>query len=255
MRSTGRSELLLAASVAPRRSALHTESSRAPAHPPARPLVATTRMQTEPRQSFEPPQAMESPTPLANRTNAADTPVDAKNILKTRLRPKPPTVLSPLAKDYEPMNDHDDDSNDEDFVYDAAKEGKLKGASEQWTRGKRPIEDDAAVDAVLDAIDDLQRPEEVDADEMLEDACGAMSCAPAPPEELQEMEALEDASAEIESIEDAADAELLEDASAAVAAPGGPFEDVVVQPPAPPSPPRTRYPLLTRFMECIGSRL
>ena len=200
---------------------------------------------------------MESPTPLANRTNAADTPVDAKNILKTRLRPKPPTVLSPLAKDYEPMNDHDDDSNDEDFVYDAPKEGKLKGASEQWTRGKRPngIEDEAAVDAVLDAIDDLQRPEEVDADEMLEDACGAMSCAPAPPEELQEMEALADANEEIESIEDAADAELLEDASAAVAAPGGPFEDVVVQPPAPPSPPRTRYPLLTRFMECIGSRL
>ena len=155
------------------------------------------------------------------------------------------------------MNDHDDDSNDEDFVYDAQKEGKLKGASEQWTRGKRPsgIEDDAAVDAVLDAIDDLQRPEEVDADEMLEDACGAMSCAPAPPEELQEMEALADANEEIESIEDAADAELLEDASAAVAAPGGPFEDVVVQPPAPPSPPRTRYPLLTRFMECIGSRL
>ena len=200
---------------------------------------------------------MESPTPLANRTNAADTPVDAKNILKTRLRPKPPTVLSPLAKDYEPMNDHDDDSNDEDFVYDAQKEGKLKGASEQWTRGKRPngIEDEAAVDAVLDAIDDLQRPEELDADEMLEAACGAMSCAPAPPEELQEMEALADANEEIESIEDAADAELLEDASAAVAAPGGPFEDVVVQPPAPPSPPRTRYPLLTRFMECIGSRL
>ena len=130
---------------------------------------------------------MESPTPLANRTNAADTPVDAKNILKTRLRPKPPTVLSPLAKDFEPVCDADDDSNDEDFVYDAQKEGKLKGASEQWTRGKRPngIEDDAAVDAVLDAIDDLQRPEELDADEMLEDACGAMSCAPAPPEELQ----------------------------------------------------------------------
>ena len=107
----------------------------------------------------------------------------------------------------------------------------------------------------LDAIDDLQRPEELDADEMLEDACGAMSCAPAPPEELQEMEALEDANEEIESIEDAADAELLEDASAAVAAPGGPFEDVAVAPPAPPSPPRTRYPLLTRFMECIGSRM
>jgi hypothetical protein len=69
------------------------------------------------------------------------------------------------------------------------------------------------------------------------------------------MEALEDAHEEIESIEDQADAELLEDASAAVAAPGGPFEDVVVQPPAPPSPPRTRYPLLTRFMECIGSRM
>ena len=143
---------------------------------------------------------MESPTPLANRTNAADTPVDAKNILKTRLRPKPPTVLSPLAKDYEPMNDHDDDSNDEDFVYDAQKEGKLKGASEQWTRGKQSkgIEDDAAVDAVLDAIDDLQRPEELDADEMLEAACGAMSCAPAPPEELQEMEALADAADEME---------------------------------------------------------
>ena len=61
------------------------------------------------------------PNVLAN----ADTPVDAKNILKTRLRPKPPTVLSPLAKDYEPMNDHDDDSNDEDFVYDAQKEGCL----------------------------------------------------------------------------------------------------------------------------------
>ena len=201
---------------------------------------------------------MESPTPLANRTNAADTPVDAKNILKTRLRPKPPTVLSPLAKDYEPMNDHDDDSNDEDFVYDAQKEGKLKGAREQWTRGKRPngIDDAAQIAAVLDAIDDLHRPEEVDADEMLEDASMEMArCAPAPPEELQEMEALEDAADEIESIEDQADAELLEDASAAVAAPGGPFEDVVVQPPAPPSPPRTRYPLLTRFMECIGSRL
>ena len=65
-----------------------------------------------------------------------------------------------------------DDSNDEDFVYDAQKEGKLKGASEQWTRGKRPngIDDEAAVNAVLDAIDDLQRPEEMDADEMLEDA-------------------------------------------------------------------------------------
>ena len=88
---------------------------------------------------------MESPTPLANRTNAADTPVDAKNILKTRLRPKPPTVLSPLAKDFEPVCDADDDSNDEDFVYDAQKEGKLKGASEQWTRGKRPNGiDDAA---------------------------------------------------------------------------------------------------------------
>ena len=72
---------------------------------------------------------MESPAPLANRTNA-DTPVDAKNILKTRLRPKPPTVLSPLAKDFEPVCDADDDSNDEDFVYDAQKEGKLKGASE-----------------------------------------------------------------------------------------------------------------------------
>jgi hypothetical protein len=201
---------------------------------------------------------MESPTPLANRTNAADTPVDAKNILKTRLRPKPPTVLSPLAKDFEPMNDADDDSNDEDFVYDAAKEGKLKGASEQWTRGKRPngIDDAAQIAAVLDAIDDLQRPEEMDADEMLEDASMEMArCAPAPPEELQEMEALEDANEEIESIEDAADAELLEDASAAVAAPGGPFEDVAVAPPAPPSPPRTRYPLLTRFMECIGSRM
>ena len=201
---------------------------------------------------------MESPTPLANRTNAADTPVDAKNILKTRLRPKPPTVLSPLAKDFEPMNDADDDSNDEDFVYDAQKEGKLRGASEQWTRGKRPngIDDAAQIAAVLDAIDDLQRPEELDADEMLEDASMEMArCAPAPPEELQEMEALEDAHEEIESIEDQADAELLEDASAAVAAPGGPFEDVAVAPPAPPSPPRTRYPLLTRFMECIGSRM
>ena len=201
---------------------------------------------------------MESPTPLANRTNAADTPVDAKNILKTRLRPKPPTVLSPLAKDFEPVCDADDDSNDEDFVYDAQKEGKLKGASEQWTRGKRPngIDDAAQIAAVLDAIDDLQRPEEMDADEMLEDASMEMArCAPAPPEEVDVEEALEDAADEIESIEDAADAELLEDASAAVAAPGGPFEDVVVQPPAPPSPPRTRYPLLTRFMECIGSRM
>ena len=201
---------------------------------------------------------MESPTPLANRTNAADTPVDAKNILKTRLRPKPPTVLSPLAKDFEPMNDADDSNDDEDFVYDAQKEGKLKGASEQWTRGKRPngIDDAAQIAAVLDAIDDLQRPEEMDADEMLEDASMEMARhEPAPPEEVDVEEALEDAADEIESIEDQADAELLEDASAAVAAPGGPFEDVVVQPPAPPSPPRTRYPLLTRFMECIGSRM
>ena len=209
---------------------------------------------------------MESPTPLAERTNACDTPVDEKNVLKTRLRPKPPTVLSPVAKDFTPGSD--DDSADEDFAYDAQKDGKLKGASEQWTRGAKPTVlspvakgfkpcddaaavDAAAVDAVLDAIDDLQCGcEDRDSDDALSEAAQQMTFAPAPPEELEMDDMLADANDEIESIEDACDTELLADASAAVAAPGGPFEDVATLTPAPPpSPPRTAWPALTRFMQ------
>ena len=52
------------------------------------------------------------PNVLAN----ADTPVDAKNILKSRLRPKP-RAHSPSAKSFGDIGDDDDD--DDDSAYEA----------------------------------------------------------------------------------------------------------------------------------------
>ena len=90
---------------------------------------------------------------------------------------------------------------------------------------------------------------------MLEDACGAMSCAPAPARGTAGDGAPEDANEELRSIEDAADTGPPRDASAAVAAPGGPLRGRCCGAAGASVAARTRYPLLTRFMGANGSRM
>ena len=83
------------------------------------------------------------PNVLAN----ADTPVDAKNILKSRLRPKP-RAHSPSAKSFGDIGDDDDDDDDSAYegddngTDDEVEEALATHDAETWSRQIRDLSKD-----------------------------------------------------------------------------------------------------------------
>ena len=91
-----------------------------------------------------------SPLRDVNAACKANTPVDEKNIMKTRLRPKPATRVPNNS----PVPTETDDA-DEDYTYDEAEkqedDAHLSTEAKEWTRGAKaakPVETTPAKPAV-----------------------------------------------------------------------------------------------------------